>query len=117
MLIRSSGSQFCGGSLVDPYWVVTAAHCISGKSPSSVKVKLGAHYRTTGSVGTEQEIGVAQIIRHESYNNPLSYSNDIALIKLLKLANLGVGIGLVCFSDMRYSLPFDNLNKKCWITG
>ena len=80
-------------------------------------IRLGAHYRTTGSVGTEQEIGVAQIIRHESYNNPLSYSNDIALIKLLKPANLGVGVGLVCLSDMRYSLPFDNLNKKCWITG
>ena len=79
--------------------------------------RLGAHYRTTGSVGTEQEIRVARIIRHENYNNPLSYSNDIALIKLLKPANLGVGIGLVCLPDMRHALPFDNLNKTCWITG
>ena len=80
-------------------------------------LRLGAHYRTTGSVGTEQEIGVAQIIRHENYKNPLSYSNDIALIKLLKPADLGVGIGLVCLPDVRHALPFDNLNKKCWITG
>ena len=79
--------------------------------------RLGAHYRTTGSVETEQEIGVAQIIRHENYNNPLNHSNDIALIKLLKPANLGVGIGLVCLPDMRHALPFNNLNKNCWITG
>ena len=78
---------------------------------------MGAHYRTIGNVGTEQEIGVAQIIRHESYNNPLSFSNDIALIKLLKPANLGIDIGLVCLPDKGHALPFDNLNKKCWITG
>ena len=79
--------------------------------------RLGAQYRTSGSVGTEQEIGVIQIISHENYRDPLSKSNDIALIKLLKPANLGVGIGLVCLPDMRHALPFDNLNKKCWITG
>ena len=78
---------------------------------------MGAHYRTSGSVGTEQEIGVEKIIVHERYNNPLRYSNDIALIKLVKPADLGVGVGLVCMPDVSHPLPFDNLNKKCWITG
>ena len=79
--------------------------------------RMGAHYRTSGSVGTEQEIGVEKIIVHERYNNPLRYSNDIALIKLVKPADLGVGVGLVCMPDVSHTLPFDNLNKTCWITG
>ena len=79
--------------------------------------RLGAHYRTSGSVGTEQNINVAEIIRHENYDNPLSHSNDIALLHLAIPAELGVGVGLVCLPDTGHQLPFDDLNKRCWITG
>ena len=39
MVTDYHGNQFCGGSLVDPYWVVTAAHCMVGENPSSVKIR------------------------------------------------------------------------------
>ncbi|KAL9953480.1 hypothetical protein ACROYT_G040903, partial [Oculina patagonica] len=42
---------------------------------------------------------------------------DIALINLIKPVNLGVGVGLVCLPNSGHQLPFDNVNKKCWITG
>ena len=77
---------------------------------------MGAHYLTSGSVGTEQEVEVAKIISHEQYDS-ISSSYDIALIQLEKPAKLGVGVGLVCMPDMRYPLPFDNIQRKCWITG
>ena len=80
-------------------------------------IRLGAHYRSYGSVGTEQSFDVVKIIEHEKYNIPYSWSNDIALLQLSKPAEVGKGVGLVCLPDNNFQLPFDDLNKTCWITG
>lgn len=48
---------------------------------------MGAHKRTY-DVGTEQRFGVSLIVMHPSYKHPMSYSNDIALLKLDKPAIL-----------------------------
>lgn len=79
--------------------------------------RLGAHYRESGSVGTEQDVKIATIIRHPNYRDPKSYSNDIALLKLAEPAKLGRGINPVCLPDFRNPLPLDDPTKKCWITG
>lgn len=79
--------------------------------------RLGAHYKTNGSVGTEQDIRVAKMIMHQNYGTPLSHSNDIGLINLASSADLGKGVGLVCLPDTDHQLPFDNPTKTCWTTG
>ncbi|XP_018409311.1 PREDICTED: trypsin-like [Nanorana parkeri] len=78
----NSGYHFCGGSLLNSLWVISAAHCYK----ASMQVRLGEHNIFT-SEGTEQFINSARVIRHASYNSR-TLDNDIMLVKLASAATL-----------------------------
>ena len=61
-------------------WVMTAAHCVSRRTPSTLETVIGDHI-TTDNDGDEQRIRVCSIHTHPKYRRS---NYDIALLRLCK---------------------------------
>ncbi|NWS07386.1 CATG protein, partial [Motacilla alba] len=106
---RGSQTSYCGGFLIRPDAVLSAAHCVDKEG---VTVTLGAH-NARGRERSQQKIRVGQWVTHPKYSR-VGFKNDIVLLKLKPKARINKNVQSIPIPNEKESV---REGAECRVAG
>jgi len=108
VMMMNRGNQFCDGSIIDEWHILTAAHCVAQMRSSDVTtltVRMGAHnLKNSAREAGVQNHGVKLVVKHKDFTMETLHS-DIAILVLKTPIKYTATVRPVCLpsSDQSYA--------------